>query len=77
MKRTIRDVVVRYRHGVIPYEVTVPKGTPVRPAGFWVEGKPAYWAENLGSFLNRNSIEMHDATHYGLVIPEDEVEEVA
>ena len=76
MKRTNKDVTVKYQHGAIPWEVVVPQGTPVSSAGYKdADGKDVYWAENLSSFLPKGSIQMHDATHYGLCISADDVEE--
>ena len=76
MKVTSKDVTIKYQHGSIPWEVLVPKGTPVSLAGYKdAHGKDVYWAADLASFLKKGSIQMHDATYHGLIISADDVEE--
>lgn len=64
--KTKREITMDFRdHGPI----TIPKGTRVSPAG---DGE--FFAENFGTYLPKNSIQMHDATYYGIRIKADEVE---
>ena len=75
--KTKHDVAVTWQHGTIPYTVKVPAGTPVRPAGYNNQDGPVYRARNLHSFLKPDSIEMHDAVHYGVCIDAKDVHETS
>ena len=71
MLRTKRDMVVSFGPGIS--RAKVPAGMPVSPV--WIGEELRYFVENFGSFLEKGSIERHDATYYGIVVTADDVVE--
>jgi len=57
--------------------LTVPKGQPVRPAGYLHNDMPVYWVLGAAYFIPRGSIYLHDAIHYGIAVTEDQTEEIS
>lgn len=72
MLRTKRDMVVSFGPGIS--RAKVPAGMPVSPCRVGT-GELRYFVENFGSFLEKGSIERHDATYYGIVVTADDVVE--
>lgn len=76
-KVTKEELTVTYRHGSMPWTVKVPKGQPCKPANYRLsDGSMAYFVERLRDFLTPGSVEMHDCTHYGLVVSESDLEDL-
>lgn len=76
--RTKRALTLTYGPGHTPlsrYQVDVPAGHPVDFGGYNGDGSPAFFAQTLGLGLPPNSLEMHDATHYGIRIRPEDVEQ--
>lgn len=76
--KTKRELRIKWGPNATPlssYETTIPAGHPVTAsAGAGCCGDPAayYWAVPQG--LKLGAIAIHDAIHYGIRIPAEEVE---
>jgi hypothetical protein len=83
MMRTRRELTITWGPGATPlsnYTTTVPKGHRVTRARLMDrDERPAdlrewFFADPDGLGFEPDSLELHDATHYGIPIPRDEIE---
>lgn len=73
MLRVKQDITVRISRGSIPYDLHVPKGTPVHRRR---DGRGAFvYSADFSSFIRAGTVEMHDAKRYGVPIDADSVED--
>lgn len=62
---------------VRPDGLRIPKGQPVRQAGYrGSDGRQVYLVLGAAHFLPSGSAYLHDAIHYGIQVDEDETEEI-
>ena len=77
--RTKRPLTVKWGPNATPisnYETAIPAGHPVDCGGRNGDGSLAFFASPRGLGFEPGSIEAHDATHYGIRLNPDDVEEV-
>jgi len=67
--KTKRDISSATRGGL---KFTIPAGSPVEPAKLSPDGVQRYWVKPF--VFERNSIERHDATYYGVEVSAEDVE---
>jgi hypothetical protein len=73
--RTKEEITTRFTAVQTTYDITIPKHTRCREI---TSGSTAgsFWVDDL-SWIDRKSILHHDAYYYGIVLSEDQVEEVS
>lgn len=85
--RTNRDLTIKIQPGSMVWTFEVPKGTRCTPIPgseyLWVPGvgqkareQPSYWVEDSKYFSTLSEFQRHDATHYGLWVNPEDVEEM-
>lgn len=75
MGKVTKGGIVHWRGGGQPYETVLPSGLRVKPAPMGpTEKAQTYFLEDLSVFKDQ-PFELHDATHYGLRLNEEQVKD--